>query len=387
MRNIVILFTLIFVSFIPWEGVIQFPLMGGAVRIAGIVMSVFWLLKVVINRRLRKPNMFHFLVSCFVVWNALSIFWSGDIDSSLDHVITWAQILIMTLIFWDLFTSEILIHAALQAYILGAYVAIGNTLKNYFLGDTFYYGRFSPVGTNPDDLGTVLALGIPLAWYLASSFKPDKISFFLKIINYSYIPASLFGMSLSGTRTAIIASIPGMAFGFLSLMQFKIWTRIFILTSLLVIIFAALPFVETLPSYQRLGTTSSELTAGNLSGRTILWREGLNTFKDHPIIGIGCNMYRSITTVGKVAHNTYISVLVELGLIGITLFAFIILYVVKRATTLPRPHSLFWLTQIVTWGICASTLTMEHRKPTWLFFSLVISSSSLWLSHENKQIE
>lgn len=386
MRAVVFSFTLIFIFFIPWEGVIQFQALGGAVKLAGFALAAFWLLEIVINKRFRKPALFHFLVSCFVVWNMLSLFWSADINSSLGHILTWLQILGMVIIFWDLFTSQEMILAGLQAYILGSYVAIGNTLSNYFSGNTFYYERFSAVGTNPDDLGAVLALGIPLAWYLASSYKSGKMSNILKFINYAYIPASLFGMALSGTRTAIVASIPGMIYGFMSLLQFKMRTRIIILTLLFITMFTMLPFVQTLPSYQRLGTTGSELEAGSFNGRINLWREGLNVFTKNPLIGIGGNMYRTVTSEMKVAHNSFISVLVELGLIGFLLFGSILLIVFREILKLPKPHLLFWLIQFITWGICASTLTFEHRKPTWLFFSLIISSSAIWAKTTEQKV-
>jgi O-antigen ligase len=88
-------------------------------------------------------------------------------------------------------------------------------------------------------------------------------------------------------------------------------------------------------------------------------------------------MYRSVNTVGKVAHNSYLSVLVELGLIGFLLFTAILVLVARHTLGRSRWDSSFWLAILVTWSIAASTLTWEYRKPTWLFFGLLIASSAM----------
>jgi hypothetical protein len=36
-----------------------------------------------------------------------------------------------------------------------------------------------------------------------------------------------------------------------------------------------------------------------------------------------------------------------------------------------------WLTILLVWAIGAFSLTWEHRKPTWLFLSLVVVSADL----------
>ena len=36
--------------------------------------------------------------------------------------------------------------------------------------------------------------------------------------------------------------------------------------------------------------------------------------EERPLLGVGANMYRTVNTLGKEAHNSFVSVLVELGL-------------------------------------------------------------------------
>lgn len=386
MRSIAFALSLVFIFLVPWEGVVRFPL-GTMARALGVAVGAFWLATVIIQGRLRKLTLYHIMVVLFVIWNALSLFWSADPNRSIAHLRTWVQTLILVFILWDLYTSKEAILAGLQAYILGAYVAVGTAIQNYLSGNAYYtnYQRFSPGDTNPDGFGFILALGIPLAWYLAGSKTTNRWGPLLKFLNYAYIPAAFLGLALSGTRTALIASLVGMAFGLISMTRLRIWARIAIFVLLTVVILILWPYVQTLESFQRLGTTGTELTEGDLNNRTNNWSEGLNSFVEHPLLGVGSNMYRSVNSLGKVGHNSFISVLVELGLVGFLLFGIILAIVVTQAWSHPlRWDKSFWLTVFAVWTIGSSTLTWEHRKTTWLFLSFIVASAILARRREKK---
>jgi len=389
MRRIAFALSLVFIFLVPWEGVARFPI-GTAARTLGLVAGAFWLATVIIQGRLRKLSVYHIMVVLFVIWNALSLFWSADPNRSMAHLRTWVQTLVLVFVLWDLYTTRESILTGLQAYILGAYVAVGTAVQNYLSGNAYYtnYQRFSPGDTNPDGFGFILALGIPLAWYLAASRRRDKVHPLLKFINYAYIPAAFLGLALSGTRTALVASLVGMAFGLISLTRLRIWARIAIFVILTGAIIYLWPQVETLESFQRLGTTSTELTEGDLNNRTNNWREGLEAFVEHPLLGVGTNMYRSVNSLGKVGHNSFISVLVELGLIGFFLFGIILAIVFTQAWSHPSKWDRsFWLTVFAVWTIGSSTLTWEHRKTTWLFLSFIVASAILARQRERKTYE
>jgi O-antigen ligase len=315
----------------------------------------------------------------FVLWTALSVLWSADPRQSMRQVFTWAQSLALVLILWDVFRTRTAILAGLQAYVLGAYVAVGGAIANYFGSNPFYsnYDRFSPGATNPDGFGFIIALGIPVAWYLASSVSTARSRRVYRAANLAFIPLAFLGLALSGTRTAAIAAVVGMAFGLASLTRLRPMARIAILAVLLYAFWALLPVVQPLASFQRLGTTAAEATQGDLNGRLQQWRTGLAVFSEHPVLGVGANMYRSVNDLGKVAHNSFISVLVELGLIGIVLFGVVLVIAVVHALSQPTWDRNFWITVLLVWAIGASTLTWEDRKTTWLFLTLLVASAAL----------
>lgn len=379
MRKIVFLFALVFVFLIPWEGVLELPGLGTVAKLVGFSLTVAWLGLLVIDNRFRKPRVLHLVMFLLVLWNAASVFWSEDPARTAAHVMTWFQILVMVFILWDMFPSRTAVKAALQVFVLGEYVAIGTAAYNFFAGSAFYthYQRFSPSeGINPDGFGFMVVLGIPIAWYLANNMQDGRWSQLLRLVNYAYIPLAFFGLSLSGTRAALIASIPGMLLGIVSLTQLRLWARIAIFLLLVASLFALLPQVQSLRSFQRFETTGPELLEGDLNGRLALWRDGVSSFTERPFLGVGSNMFRSVNNLGKVAHNSFLSVLVELGLVGFSLFAAILILGVLEALKLPRWESAFWLTLLLVWAIGASTLTWEHRKATWLFLTLLLSTTA-----------
>lgn len=389
MRNGAFLLSLVFIVIIPWEGVLQIPGLGTGTLVLGVALAISWLVSVIFTNRFRKPHLFHLAILLFVLWNAISIFWSADPQRTVNQILTWMLLLGLIFTLWDLYNTRTAILAGLQAYILGAFIAIGSAIFNFLANNPFYtnYERFSPGVTNPDGFAFIIVLGIPVAWYLAASMNTTKIGVLLKLINYAYIPAAFMGLALSGTRTALIATIPGMVFGFLSLTHLRIWARFAIVLFLLSAILMLLPVVQPLRSDQRLGTTLDAIAEGDLNQRTFLWSEGFETFVEHPLRGVGSNMYRSVNRLGKVAHNTFLSVLVELGLIGLGLFGIILMIAVFQVLNQPNRDKTFWFSILMVWAIGASTLTWEYRKTTWLFLTFIVASGASTRYSENKHIE
>ena len=376
MRTIAYWLSLFFIFTIPWETVVEHATLGSMSRLVGFALAGVWLGAVLVSGKMRQLTTFHLVFLVFFLWYAASVFWSAKPDRSLNHAITWIQLLLVSIIIWDLFRVKKNFLYGLQMYLLGAYVVLGNTLINYFSGTSFYYERFSAAGTNPDDLGATMALAIPIAWFLAYPINAKKIHPVFRWVNYAYIPAALMGIALSGTRTALIAAAPGMMFGLATLTRLRLWPRVVIFGLLVVAAIAIQPLIPQ-SSYQRLGTTGSELAAGDFNGRRSLWVQGLASFQEHPILGVGGNMYRYVNNEGKVAHNSFISVLVEVGLVGFGLFLVILVVIFNQIYPHFRWEKYFWYSILAAWLVAASTLTWEYRKPTWLVFNLLVVSAGL----------
>jgi O-antigen ligase len=375
MRTFVYWLSLVMIFTIPWEGAFHLPGLGTAATVMGLVVGACWLVMIAMSGRMRKPAAYLLAVGLFVLWTSATTFWSADQVESLGAVFLWLQSFLFVYILWDLFRTKAALLAGLQAYVFGSYAAVGGAVFNYVHSNPFYthMDRYSLGDTNPDGYGFILALGIPVACYLAASPETPRI---FRLVNYGYLPVAFVGIALSGTRTASVGAAVGLLYGLATLTRLRLFARVAVVTLLAAALFVLLPIIQPLTSFQRLGTTGTEVVHGDLNERTELWADGISAFMQAPVLGVGTDMYRSVSGLNKVAHNTYISVLVEEGLIGLVLFVAILWIVVRRVRRLPRWDRNFWLTTLIVLAIGASTLTWEQRKTTWLFLTFAVVAAA-----------
>jgi hypothetical protein len=375
MRRAIFMLSLVMIFTIPWEGAFHLPGFGTAATVSGLVVGACWLVMVVITGRMRQPVAYVFAVGAFVLWTSITTFWSANQVESLGAVLLWLQSFIFVYILWDLYRTKAALLAGLQAYVLGAYAAVGGAVLNYLHSNPFYthMDRFSLGDTNPDGYGFIIALGIPVACYLAASAETSRM---LRLVNYGYLPVAFLGIALSGTRTASVGAAVGLLYGLATLTRLRLFPRIAVVALLAGALLVLLPIVQPLASFQRLGTTGAEVAKGDLNERTGLWADGIDAFMDAPVLGVGTDMYRSVSGLNKVAHNTYLSVLVEEGLIGMVFFVAILWIVFRETRLLPRWDRNFWMTTLIVLAIGASTLTWEQRKTTWLFLTFAVVAAA-----------
>src|SRR3990172_5665179 len=190
MRKVTYLLSLALVFAIPWENVIFLGDIGATgARLVGLLVAAIWIATVVVTGRFRRPTPFHMAVYIFVLWNLVSLFWSVDVDLTLNRLQTYLQLAALVFILWDLYVTPKALQAGLQAYVLGAYVAITSTIVNYLSGISGVNARYGATGFNVNDLGLTLALGIPVAWHLALIESKGRRAYTLRLMNFAYIPA------------------------------------------------------------------------------------------------------------------------------------------------------------------------------------------------------
>ena len=185
MRRVAFWLSLVLIFMIPWENSITVGSLGTLARVTGILAAAVWVGAVLVTGRFRKPHLFHMVVYLFVLWNVVSVFWSFGVQETVQRIKTYFQLVVLIWIIWDLYTTPEALKAGLQAYVLGACVAIGSTVGNYLAGNAFYdyaLRRYTGAGLNANDLALILALGLPTAWHLAVSEVNEKASPVLKLV-------------------------------------------------------------------------------------------------------------------------------------------------------------------------------------------------------------
>ncbi len=388
-RKLTYLSTLLLIFVLPWEDSISVVGLGSLARLMGFIVAGLWLGMVIVDGKFRRPNLFHVLVLLFILWNFVTLFWSFDIEDSLQRIKTYGQIFLLLLIYWDIYRKPQELMAGLQAYIFGAYVLIGSTIYNYLTNSIAvqYEGRYSATGINANDVALILILGmpigLPIAMQLLFVVKKNMAGILLRVIDILYIPLSIFAIFLTGSRTSLIAVIPFILF-IIATQRIKVERKVLIFAILLFSILVILPFIPQ-SLIDRIGTIGSSISQADMGGRVTMWQRSIVVFAQYPIFGIGSGAVDHL--IGGAVHNTLLSVSAETGIIGLVLFLSILGLVVYDVFRLPRKTSGLWLAIFTTWAIGALSLSWEFRKLTWIILNFMIIESSLGKETNESSVE
>jgi O-antigen ligase len=368
---------------IPWEDAITIPGFGTSVRAIGVVTTGIGVLAMLEKGRIRRPAVGHFLLALFVLVAAASYMWSLYPAGTLIQISTYIQLLIMVWLIWELAARfEQQIHL-MQAYVLGTFVSGIDTIYQFLTHQESVYQRYAGTNLNPNDLGLMMALSIPVSYYLLLQSRGKMIWVYrlqLAIAGTTVILTASRGATLA---TVVALAIVPLTFGSLTESQ-----KVAAVLTLVSLVSAVLVFAPQ-TSWERLATVPSEFAGGTLNKRTQIWSAGWEIFREHPLFGIGTNAFRVIVSRVLVepigaeelspappAHNTFLSVLVEQGVVGFVLFCTLLGWLAFSTGAMPAPLRQMWGVCSTVWVVGVSGLTWEMRKPTWFFFGLLMAQAA-----------
>jgi len=355
---------------IPLENVV-IPGVGLLSIVVGMVATGICLLAIIERGNLRPLDMGHALMGLFVLWATVSYLWSHDPDGTIVVAAVYVRMLVMVWLIWQLSSDAGQPLRLLQAYVLGTFAAGVDTVYQFVRQNEATYQRYAGAGANPDDLGLMMALSVPVAYCFFIQGRSRMRWFYA-----AHMALAGTAILLSATRGAALAVavalliVPGTA------VRLR-WRQMAAIVVTAALIIAAGLFVAPASSRERLATIPQEIADGSLSGRTPIWAAGFELFRQHPFIGVGAGAYREsvrqILIVGEVAHNTFLSIVVELGVVGLAIFCALLGVLLIYAMDLPWLPKRLWLVCSAVWLLGVSNLTWEMRKPTWLLFGLLLA--------------
>jgi O-antigen ligase len=361
---------------LPWENVAGLPGLGSISRVAGLAAAGAWGLAVLGSGSVRQPLPAHVVAFLFVLWNGLSVAWSVDVGVSIGRFFTFVQLFVMVYILWDTVRTYTDLRTVQQAYVLGAWVTVIALVRGYLVhGPALYQVRFTVGDFQFDDIGLVFALGIPLAWYLATNPTRTRGGYVLQCLNVVHVPAAVVGIMFSGSRVAMIAVGPSVVYIVVTLVRLSPRLRLLAGVAIAGTFLALLPLVPK-GTIERLTSTASDRSQGDFNGRTELWHQAYETFREHPFTGVGTAAFREETS-WKVAHDVWLRFAAELGLVGLGLFLLMLGMMFVYAWRQPPALRWFSTTLLTVWMIGATFYNAEDKKQTWLVLSLVMLCTSL----------
>jgi len=161
-----------------------------------------------------------------------------------------------------------------------------------------YVGIFN----DPNDLGMLFVMCLPMAFYLGAR---GGLLGLRRLFWWTAAGVLVYGIYLTNSRGTLLALV--------ALLGVYVWQKRGLVTAGVLAV-GALAGLMAMPSRMQ-ELDSSEASA---AGRIDSWYEGIQMFISDPLFGVGAGGYTDVNPL--TAHNSFVLVLAEMGIIGFTIW-------------------------------------------------------------------
>ena len=281
-----------------------------------------------------KPYLF--FMSLYILVSIFSSIFGIDLTNSSIFIITLVKILLMCILLYQILyrimsdtnIEKLFYYIGICFFVWVIYIYGASGFFSAFTGNAM---RLGAEVSHENVMGTNAALICScLLYYVINKHR------------YVYLP--IIGMMLllvavSGSKKALFA----LPIAIVLIIFFKYGLRRFYKTIAVVLVLVALtPFVLQLPIFtmvnERVGIFIMQLKGNDIDSstavRTQMIRSGLVWFTESPIIGVGIDNYKVLyaRTFGeyRYAHNNYIELLVDIGVVGFLCYYSMYIYLLFK---------------------------------------------------------
>jgi O-antigen ligase len=317
-------------------------------KVAGFLLMISWLARIS-TRRDRSESFvaehpqFTFILVGFLSWALLSASWAEVPAQAVDTTTRYFQNMILFLIVYTAIRKRTHVMWVTWAWLAGATFATVPAMLNPPTYEDDLTVRISGTIGDPNELAALLVAGVVFAGVLAAVTR-DRPP--LRLAAGGAVVLFLFGIFYTVSRGGLLAL--GVALIAACILAGRWRGRALVVAGLgvsIVVIYFA--------SFAGLDARDRVTTVQGGTGRSDLWKIGWRMFEDEPIRGIGSGNFPIssihylvqpgvierddfIISTPKVAHNTYLQILAELGLVGLALFLTIIGFSMRQALRAAR---------------------------------------------------
>jgi O-antigen ligase len=360
---------------IPLENSAVLPSIGSIARLLGLIATGAVLIDSAIILGFRRGHVAHLPLALFVLWSAWTYVWSVNPQLTSERITTNLQLMALVWVIWQSVRELRDLRMVLQGFVLGSCCAAVLTVINWRELAAYDGIRYSGAGADPNELGLMMVISLLMAYYLSKT-APTSVSRILWLVP---LPLCILGIILTVSRAAFITTT-------VALVGISIWhvattssrMRFPPLIAGVLLLAVGMAFVPK-ANLERIETIQSEISGGRIGKRVRIWKAGMELFEQHPMTGMGAATfaYAVEPLIGRdlAAHNTYISVLTETGIIGFICFAFTLITFATLVMRLNSAERSLWLLVMLVWCIAVMSLTFEYKKATWAIFGLLIATA------------
>ncbi len=351
-RPVVGLGALVFMSFLE-----EYSAMTGALsltKILGVILVLAWLVAVATARRSereadgllgREP----FLAAALVLltgWATMSLVWAESPELAQTSVTRFALNFILFPIALVAIRTPRHVMWLIAIFVVGAFAAVTLGLNAGTVADPEAEGRLKGAGLNPNQLGSYCVVAAILATVLAANPRWS-----LTARTAALAVAGLAGIAVFMTlsRGALIGLAVALLVAPIVIGRRRRTGAVVVAVAA---VLATVGWYATFAPPDAVERVTNPQQGGG-SGRVDLWRVGWRMVEDKPVWGVGAGNFpiagihyllrpglterdEIIVDYRRVAHNIYLTVLSELGAVGLVLFLAILLLSMRCALTAAR---------------------------------------------------
>jgi len=216
-----------------------------------------------------------------------------------------------------------------------------------------------------------------MAAYLTTKYK----SKLLKLANLAAIPIVFYAIFLTGTRTGSIVGMIGILYWLFTHRKASFAIKASIGVVMVASVIAIFSFAPK-ASVDRIFSAGKSLTTGTLNHRSVIWAGSINQWEESPIIGPGLGSLGVTLSQEhinyKFAHNAFIHILAENGLIGIFLYLAILLSILYYIFHTPIDEKAFLFALFMVLIVSQQTTHTQVQKIIWFVLSMLAIHSHLY---------
>ncbi|WP_058185673.1 O-antigen ligase family protein [Terracidiphilus gabretensis] len=375
MRSAAWALMVIFTFAVPWEYSLDFgEPVGNVARVAGVLLLFFMIPAALQAGRLRTPKALQWLVMALFLWWSCSAMWSIDTDATLDRLRGAFQVMMSVWLLWELVEKPEDLRILLRAYVAGACVLAALTLANFASPDTADQARFVAEGQDPNDVARFLDLGLPIAALLLNSER----RWWARLLALGYLPLGFLCVLLTGSREGLLAGLLALAGGAVVLFRRRperLGPALFCVPLLIALIWAVVPEA----TLDRLATIPEQMQGGDLNQRLNIWTAGWQAFVRRPLFGSGAGTFVAAAGLAPIdtAHNTLLSLVVEGGIVELTICATIVAACVGSVRRMAGTLRIGMGTALAVWCLTLLAATVEQNRTTWVLLGLIACAGRL----------
>ena len=339
-------------------------------------LSVLLLIIVYLFRTSRGKlfsNAFIGIMGLYSAWALITSIFSINAEGAVARWFSFlVPLLVLIYIINRLETDEKNIRNIMLSFVGGCCIPICIMIYFTMQGVTGELNRMTAFEQDQNELSVMLSIAASFVFILLKQSYPKIVNILLVV----FLCVCLVAILLTGSRTGLIIFLAVSMFGLVS------FGKKGILWAVLSVIFITpliLPFIPE-SNIERLLETQEQVSEGDFTGRGYVWERGLTAFhSQNPIrmlLGVGYDQFQFLYNQNygtfTAPHNTYLSVYVELGIIGFLIFLYILFYVFRKTITLCRSNrTLVYLGLFLPIIIAMLTLGLQTRRWLWIILFLI----------------